>query len=149
MREVAKSVFGLSWAVSLYGLQQISKAMASDRQRWDRTAAEIEDVSRVVQSRLADTAAQQFRAGDDWQRRVVDVMFDLASMRSIDPRRMVEAIDPRGLVDSADPRMVVETSVTVMQRSIDVAVDTMRQTAGAAVDAANRALESVRPSAAV
>ncbi len=147
MREVAKSMLGLSWAVSLFGFQQLSKVITtSPAQPRDVTAAEVEEVSRAVQSHLFGSAALQFRAGDEWQRRLVDVMFDAATLRSLDPRRMVEALDPRTLMQTADPRKIVETGMTVIQQGIDTAVDTMRQTADRAVDTAKQAAASVSPS---
>lgn len=130
MREVAKSMFGLSWAVSLFGLQQLSRLVTpeSDEAR-DRTVSEVDDVSRAIQSHLSGTAADQFRTGDEWQRRLVDTMFDMATMRSIDPRAMVD------------------TGMSVVQKSFDTAVETMRQTADGAVDAARRVVESMGPTA--
>lgn len=146
MREVAKSMLGFSWAVSLFGFQQLSKAMAaSPTQPETLTVAEVEEVSRAVQSHLFGATAMQFRAGDEWQRRLVDVVFDAASMQSLDPRRMVEALDPRTLLQNADPRKMVETGITVIQQGIDNAVDTMKQTADKAVDTAKQAVASVTP----
>lgn len=147
MREVAKSMLGFSWAVSLFGFQQLSKVMSpSPAQPEAATVAEVEEVSRAVQSHLFGATAMQFRAGDEWQRRLVDVLFDAASMQSLDPRRMVEALDPRTLLQSADPRKMVETGVTVIQQGVDRAVDTVRQTADMAVDAARQTIAAVTPS---
>jgi hypothetical protein len=91
MREVAKSMLGFSWAVSLFSLEQMSKLLVPSTEKGATAALEFDEVSRVVQSRLSEPAAQQFRAGDDWQRRLVDVLFDAASLESLDPRRMVQA----------------------------------------------------------
>jgi len=146
MREVAKSMLGFSWAVSLFGIQQMSKAMSSATQPEALTAAEVEEVSRAVQSHLFGATAMQFRAGDEWQRRLVDVMFDAASLQSLDPRKMVQALDPRTLLQTADPRKMVQTGITVIQQGIDTAVDTMKQTADKAVDTAKQAVASVTPS---
>ena len=148
MREVAKSMLGFSWAVSLFGFQQLSKVMTpTPAQPQGLTAAELDEVSRAVQSHLFGAAALQFRAGDEWQRRFVDVMFDAALMQSMDPRRMVEVLDPRTLLQTADPRTMVESGMTVIQQGLDAAVDVVRQTAAAAVDAATQTVEAARPSA--
>lgn len=137
MREVAKSMFGLTWAVSLFGFQQLSKVISTaPAQPQNVTAAEVEEVSRAVQSHLFGAAALQFRAGDEWQRRLVDVMFDTASMRSLDPRRVVEALDPRTLLQTADPRKIVETGMTVIQQGLNTAVDTARQAVSSVTPAA-------------
>jgi hypothetical protein len=132
MREIAKSMLGFSWAVSLFGFQQLSKVITtSPPQAEDLTAAEVEEVSRAVQSHLFGAAAMQFRAGDEWQRRLVDAVFDAASMQSLDPRRIVEALDPRTLLTNADPRKIVETGMTGIQQTVDKAVDTVKQAASA------------------
>src|SRR5262245_42568795 len=92
MREIAKSMVGFSWAVSLFSLQQISKVLTPTASTAnDATAAEIEEVSRHVQSHLSESLAQQFRAGDEWQRRLVDALFDAATLRSVDPRNMMNS----------------------------------------------------------
>jgi hypothetical protein len=119
MREVAKSMLGFSWAVSLFGVQQIAKILSpSPAQPADATAAEVEEVSRAVQSHLFGATAMQFRAGDQWTRNLVDVLFDAASGQSLDPRRMMDSLDPRKMMD-VDPRKWAETSVTMFQQSVD------------------------------
>ena len=117
MREVAKSMLGFSWAVSLFGAQQISKIL-SPSQPTEATAAEVDEVSRAVQSHLFGATAMQFRAGDQWTRNLVDVVFDAASGQSLDPRRIVESLDPRRIMD-VDPRKWAETSMTMFQQSVD------------------------------
>jgi hypothetical protein len=125
-------MLGFGWAVSLFGVQQLSKVITSSPpQPGDLTAAEVEEVSRAVQSHLFGAAAIQFRAGDEWLRRVVDVVFDAASMQSLDPRKIVEALDPRTLLATADPRKMVQTGMTVIQDAVDKAVDTVKKTAAA------------------
>jgi hypothetical protein len=132
MREVAKSMLGFSWAVSLFGFQQLSKVITSSPpQPQNLTVAEVEEVSRAVQSHLFGAAAMQFRAGDEWQRRLVDVIFDAASMQSLDPRKIAQALDPRTLLTNADPRKIVETGMTVIQQTMDKAVETVKQAAAA------------------
>lgn len=127
MREVAKSMLGFSWAVSLFGIQQLQKMMTpTPSQTQDMTAAEFEEVSRAVQSHLFGAAALQFRAGDEWARRLVDVVFDAASLQSLDPRRMVEALDPRTLMQTADPRTIVQSGMTVIQQGVDGAANAVK-----------------------
>jgi hypothetical protein len=47
---------------------------------------------------------------------MVDIMFDLASLRLVDPRKTVEGLDPRTLIATTDPRVMIETGVMVIQR---------------------------------
>jgi hypothetical protein len=99
MREIAKSIVGFSWAMSLFGMQQVSRLMTPSADQ-SAAATEFDDLSRVVQSHLSESVVQQFKAADEWQRRVVDVVFDAGSLRSFDARRAAEAMDPRAMVKS-------------------------------------------------
>lgn len=129
MREVAKSMLGLSWAVSLFGVQQMAKILSpSPAQPAEATAAEVGEVARAVQSHLFGAAALQFRAGDQWTRNLVDVMFDAATGQSLDPRRMMDALDPRKMMD-VDPRQWADTSVTMFQQTVDAAKKAVTPTA--------------------
>jgi hypothetical protein len=120
MREVAKSMVGLTWAVSLFGFQQMSTLMAQADAAPDAAATELDEVSRVVQSHLSEPLSKQFQAGDAWQRRVVDALFDAALMRSLDPRKMAVSLDPRPLMDGIDPRGMIEAGVDMVQKSVGV-----------------------------
>jgi len=128
MREVAKSMLGFSWAVSLFGVQQMSKIL-SPSQPAEMTVAEFEEVSRAVQSHLFGATAMQFRAGDQWTRNLVDVLFDAASGQSVDPRRMMDSLDPRKMMD-VDPRKWAETGVTMFQQSVDAVKQAVTPAAG-------------------
>ena len=123
MREVAKSMVGFSWAVSLFSLQQLSRLMTPSSETPDAAVSEIDDVSRVVQSHLSESIAERFRTADEWQRRVVDAVFDAATGTSLDPRSMAQSFDPGPVVEAMDPRRVVRSWMDLIQRS----VDTVRQ----------------------
>ena len=111
MREVAKSILGFSWAVSLFTVQQAARLMTpSATVPAEATAKEFDEVSRAVQSHFSDPVAKQFHAGDEWQRKMVDALFDAASMQSLDPRPLVK------------------TGADLVQRSVDA----MRQMASSA-----------------
>ena len=120
MRELAKSMVGFSWAVGLFGFQQLTKMMTPATEPPDVTAAALDDVTHAAERHLSDQYAQQFRAGDEWQRRVIDMMFDAASMRSLDPRSMASALDPRPMLNDVDPRRVFQSGVDFLQRSVDM-----------------------------
>jgi hypothetical protein len=129
MREVAKSMLGFSWAVSLFGIQQLAKIVApTAAQPVDATAAEVEEVSRAVQSHLFGATAMQFRAGDQWTRNLVDVIFDAASGQSLDPRRIVNSLDPRNMMD-VDPKKWAESGMTMIQQSVEAVRSAVTPTA--------------------
>lgn len=120
MRELTKSMVGFSWAVGLFGFQQLSRMMTSSADPADATIAQLDDVSQAAQRHLTDQFAEQFRAGDQWQRRVVDVLFDAVSKGALDPRSIAASLDPRPMIDAVDPRGVVQAGVDMLQRSVDV-----------------------------
>lgn len=120
MRELAKSMVGFSWAVGLFGFQQITRAMTPGTQPPEQTAAELDDVAHAAERHLSDSFARQFHAGDEWQRRLLDVFFDAASLRSFDPRAVAASFDPRQVIDSVDPRRVIQGGVDLMGQSVDM-----------------------------
>jgi hypothetical protein len=119
MRELAKSMVGFSWAVGLFGVQQMAKAMGTAAEPHDVTMAQLDEVARCAQRHLNSEYAQQFEAGDQWQRRLIDVLFDAAAMRSIEPGKMASMLDPRPLMTDMDPRRVFEGGIDMMQKSFD------------------------------
>jgi hypothetical protein len=120
MRELAKSMVAFSWAVGLFGFQQLTKVMTPAAEPPDVTAAQLDDVARAAERHLSEQYAQQFRAGDEWQRRIVDALFDAASMRSFDPRSVAATFDPRPMMNDVDPRRVIQSGVDLLQRSVNM-----------------------------
>jgi hypothetical protein len=111
VRGLAKAALGFSWAISMFGLQQMTKMMtALSGEQQERLAAEFEAVSRAAQEHLSEEMKQQFKTGDEWQRRIVDAMFGNVSADLVDPRKYVELVDPRS---------VMRATADLMQRSAD------------------------------
>jgi hypothetical protein len=128
MREMAKSLVGFTWAVSLFGLQQMSKLIAPAAEE-NNAASEVDEVSKSVQSHLSSAYADQFRAGDEWQRRVVDVMFDAGTLKSLDPQAVATSLDPRKVVQAMDPRAMVDSGVQMLKQSVDAVRETVQPSA--------------------
>jgi len=124
MREVAKSMLGFSWAVSLFGVQQLAKLVTPSSEMPAATASQFDEATRAVQGLLNETVAQQFRAGDEWQRRMVDTLCDAAALQAIDPRRLAETLNPRTFIERVDARQMLKNGVDMVQQT----VDTLRQT---------------------
>lgn len=120
MREVAKSMLGFSWAVSLFGVQQLAKLVTPSSESSETTAAQFDEATRVVQGFLTDTVAQQFRAGDEWQRRMVDTLCDAAALQGVDARRLADTLDPRPFIESVDARQVLKNGVDRVTESFDL-----------------------------
>lgn len=123
MREVAKSMLGFSWAVSLFSVQQMAKLMTPSSASPETMASQFDEASRAVQELLTDTVAQQFRAGDEWQRKMVDALFDAASLQA-DTTKIGEMLDPRPFIEGVDARKVFESGVDFAQKSFE----SLRQT---------------------
>ena len=77
MRDLTKSFSSLSWAMTLFGLQQLTNMMRSDgtAATSSRAADAFDAVTRSTQSLFGDTLGQAFEAGDKMQRSMVDLMF--------------------------------------------------------------------------
>jgi hypothetical protein len=120
MREVAKSMLGFSWAVSLFGVQQLAKLVTPSSESSETTAAQFDEATRVVQGFLTDTIAQQFRAGDEWQRRMVDTLCDAAALQGVDARRLADTLDPRPFIETVDARQVLKNSMDKVTESFDL-----------------------------
>jgi hypothetical protein len=124
MREVAKSMLGFSWAVSLFGVQQMARLMTQASVSPEAMASQFDEASRAVAGLLNEQVAQQFRAGDEWQRTVVDTIFDAASLQAVDTKKIGEILDPRPFIENVDARKVFQSGVDLAQKSFD----TLRQT---------------------
>src|SRR3954447_6590877 len=62
--ESAKSALSFSWAMSLFGVQQVANLFSPKA---------FEELSHAVEAELGDVLKAAFRAGDRWQKGVVDL----------------------------------------------------------------------------
>lgn len=112
MRELTKSMLGLSWAVSVFGVQQVGKALASASAEGPEVlVAQVEEVTRAVQAHLSEAMARRFRSGDEWQRKLVDAVWP----------------------SNVDPSQMVRSGMDTMRRSVETVLP---KPAGAAADTA-------------
>ncbi|OFW18783.1 MAG: hypothetical protein A3H97_04405 [Acidobacteria bacterium RIFCSPLOWO2_02_FULL_65_29] len=120
MRELTKSMLGLSWAMSVFSAQQLGKLIAPSQEALDAAVAEVEEVSKFVQSRLSEAMIRQFRAGDEWQRRIIDATFAAgAPLQVIDPRPLMQSIDAQTIVNAMDPGHMIKSGVDFVQQTAD------------------------------
>lgn len=119
MRELTKSMLSFSWALPLFGMKQMMDvAMPRDPSRpFGKVTDNLQAVTRTAQDQLEGAWSNAFRAGDQLQRGVVDLMFSFLSPEAWNPNRMM--------------RMTSD----VMQGSVNAA----GQMAGAATGAAQSA----------
>src|SRR5256714_1403133 len=70
VRELTKSAFSFSWAMSMFGAQQMANFF-----RPTKAAQSFQQVTSATEAELDQALKQVFRMGDDVQRRMVDVLF--------------------------------------------------------------------------
>lgn len=78
MRDFTKSMFSFSWALSMFGLQQMANMLtlgqSPEGQRAKATEA-FDTVTRVTEEQLGEALRETFKAADKLQRGVLDMMF--------------------------------------------------------------------------
>lgn len=120
MRELTKSMLGLSWAMSVFSAQQLGRLITPTQEAIEAAIAEVDEVSRFVQSRLTESMAQQFQAGDEWQRRLVDATFTMgAPLEALDPRPLMQSFDSRAVMNAMDPSQVIKTAGDFVQQTAE------------------------------
>jgi haloalkane dehalogenase len=70
MRELTKSAFSFSWAMSVFGAQQLVNVFSPSR-----AVKAFDDVTRATEAELGDVFRSALRAGDAVQRGLVDMAF--------------------------------------------------------------------------
>jgi len=82
MWELPKSVLSFSWAMSLFGVQQMANLFAPSK-----ATKAFEDVTQATEAELSDVLRAAFRAGNTLQRGVVDLTFGAFTGQVLDPSR--------------------------------------------------------------
>jgi hypothetical protein len=76
MREFTKSMMSYTWAQSLFGVQQVLNIFSSAQPQQEHPVTEgFNSVAGCAGEQMGDAMRATFRAGDNIQRAVVDVMF--------------------------------------------------------------------------
>jgi len=78
MRELTKSMMSFSWGMSLLGAQQMVRLMMP--QTWGQGAPNLDTVTRSTESQLGPATQSMFRAGDNLQRGMIDMMFGMFNL---------------------------------------------------------------------
>jgi hypothetical protein len=79
MRELMKSMMSYTWASSLFGTQQMLNLLSMQWQ--NRAAAErFDKVTHATTEQMSDVARATFRAGDNIQRGMTDMMFGVLTL---------------------------------------------------------------------
>lgn len=116
MRELTKSVVSFSWAMSLFGLKQAANLLVP--QTWDQATSAMKGVAGATEGQLGPTLQSLYRAGDNMQKGMVDMMFGMVGLGAWNPA----AWDPTGMVRSSVDvvRQSAQAGADLVQRSAEV-----------------------------
>lgn len=94
MRDLTKSINSFSWAMSLFGVEQMMNLLQPAK-----AAAAFDAVAEATERQLGDLMKSSFRAGDNFQRGMVDMTMGFMNMEALDPTRWTKmAADAMGRV---------------------------------------------------
>ena len=85
MREFTKSMMSYGWAMSLFGVQQMVNILTPQGQQQQHPATEaFNEVADATREQMGDVLKSTYRAGDNVQRGMVDVMFSVMTLGMFD-----------------------------------------------------------------
>jgi len=92
MRDLAKSFMSFSWAMTLFGLDQLRHLVADDDsgKRRQRIGSDLDAVTTAAKDRLSERNASMFDAGQNLQRDMVDLTFDIFRGENLKPRKILD-----------------------------------------------------------
>src|ERR1051325_650024 len=87
MRELAKSAFSYTWAMSVFGVQQAANLLAPSncRQPGRKANATLFSVKQATETQFDDFIFAAYQIGDEFQRGLTDIFFDTATLRALNP----------------------------------------------------------------
>jgi hypothetical protein len=75
MRDFIKSTLRFSWAMSLFGVQQLENMVEDSSQQNNKTATAFDSITHATEEQLGGAIKDAFKAGDQLQSGMVDMMF--------------------------------------------------------------------------
>lgn len=88
MREFTKSMMSYTWAMSVFGMQQMVNMLTPQEQSQEHPATRaFKNVAECTEEEMAGAMRATYRAGDNVQRGLVDVMFGVLTMGAFNPGR--------------------------------------------------------------
>jgi hypothetical protein len=128
MREFTKSMTSYTWAMSLFGLQQMINVF-----RPGKASDSFNNVTKATEDQFGDALRATFRAGDNLQRGLVDITFGVLTFGMFD----------RGGTRGATSDAARQTGEALRQsgRVVNQAVDVVSQTVQSATSAVTGAAQ--------
>ena len=92
MRDLTKSFTSFSWAMTLFGLDQLRHLIADDDsgKRRERIGGDLDAMTSAAKDRLSERNASMFDAGNTLQSDMVDLTFDIFRGEELKPRKMLD-----------------------------------------------------------
>jgi hypothetical protein len=92
IRDLTKSMLSFSWAMSLFGVEQLAHILIpqSPSQPTHRATTAFNAVTQATEEQLGGVLKGAFKAGDQLQRGMVDVMLGFLSLEAFNPGQMMK-----------------------------------------------------------
>lgn len=110
MRELTKSMVSFSWAISLFGVKQMTNLLTP--QSFGQAAASFNEVTRAAEQQLGGPFRSLYQAGDGLQRAVVNTMLGVL-----------------GIDGPWNPVGAMQAGVDVVRQSAQAGMDLMQRSA--------------------
>ena len=128
MREFTKSMTSYTWAMSLFGLQQMVNVF-----RPAKAADSFDHVTKATEEELGGALKATFRAGDNLQRGFVDVTFGVLTLGMFDRGGAQATSDVARQTGEA-----LRQGGRVVSQAVDVVTQTVQSATSAAAGAAQQ-----------
>jgi hypothetical protein len=91
VRDLTKSMLSFSWAMSLFGVEQLVNTLTpqSPAQPTHKTTAAFNAVTEATEAQLGGVLRGAFKAGQQLQGGVVDLMCSFLSLEAFNPSQMM------------------------------------------------------------
>jgi hypothetical protein len=91
IRDLTKSMLSFSWAMSLFGVEQLTNTLRPQKpsQPTHRATAAFNAVTQATEAQLDNVLKSVFKAGDTLQRGLVDLTFSCLSLEAFNPSQMM------------------------------------------------------------
>lgn len=140
MRELTKSIFSFSWAMSLFGIQQTTNLMTPEK-----AARAFASVTEAAEGQFCEALKATFNAGDKMQRSAVEMTLGMFTGEALNPNKWMRmASDAAKQSSEALTKEVQEVTSTMRQAASTAAAQGSGTGTGHASDTAGAATASQR-----
>jgi len=122
MREFTKSMLSFSWAMSMFPVQQMLNLLAPEdkNRQTDQATKAFNSVTKSIEEELRDVTKATFKAGDNLQKRLVDMTLGAFTLQAFNPGRWMRMTSD-----------ILQQSTEAAQQGIRMTSNVMQQSAQA------------------